>query len=142
MVKIVATGFGATALQSGQIIHFDAGEYDAETPDMRKLEADVEMVDARRIKEAGWGDFADPADAGEDEIARAFADDTATPPAKKPAPRKPAARKPAARKPAAKKATPAPKPAAPAPVPPVEVKPAGEQAKAEGDDPEAGPAAT
>lgn len=61
MVKIKATGFGVTALRSGLILHFDVNE--AKLPkdkrDMRKLEAEVEIEDARRIKELGWGDFAD-----------------------------------------------------------------------------------
>lgn len=61
MVKIKATGFGVTALRSGLILHFDVNE--AKLPkdkrDMRKLEAEVDIEDARRIKELGWGDFAD-----------------------------------------------------------------------------------
>lgn len=65
MVKITATGFGTTALKSGQIIHFDPDE--AKKPaaqrDKRKLEADVDADDAKRIVELGWGKYADKADA-------------------------------------------------------------------------------
>lgn len=64
-VKIKATGFGATALTNGTILHFDKSEADKPKAqrDMRKLEAEVELVDAQRIKELGWGDFADKAGA-------------------------------------------------------------------------------
>lgn len=68
MVKIKATGFGATALQNGIILHFDAEE--AKKPkgqqDKRKLEADVELVDAKRIQDLGWGKIVGDVDEEED----------------------------------------------------------------------------
>lgn len=58
-VKIKATGFGATALKDGTIIHFDVSEAKAKTPNRRKLEAVVDISDARRIEELGWGQIVD-----------------------------------------------------------------------------------
>jgi hypothetical protein len=62
-VKIKAVGFGATALANGNILHFDIAEADKpkKDRDMRKLEAEVERVDAKRIHELGWGTYADEA---------------------------------------------------------------------------------
>ncbi len=64
-VKIKATGFGATALKDGTILHFDKSESDKPKAqrDMRKLEAEVDIDDANRIKELGWGDFVSQDDA-------------------------------------------------------------------------------
>lgn len=170
MVKIKATGFGVTALVSGTILHFDADE--AKKPkaqrDMRKLQADVELVDAKRIEELGWGKIVGDVDEEEDraelgdEVAKLEVAPAAeagkpaqvAPPADRDSPERNAALlakngPPRAKRPselakaAAKKGA---KPAAKAPAKPAdkvdEAEKAAEQEPVDPNDPEAGPATT
>lgn len=132
-VTITATARGTTALRDGTIIHFDPDR----TDEPRCLSAEVDLVDARRIKELGWADFDEP---GVDDDGEPGEPGSSTPtnPSSPPAKRKPGAkagrRKPGARKAGGRAASKAAAPPAVAASPS-----APDAAPSDAGDPEAGP---